>query len=41
MAALAAEATGADACLLWRYGDSGSALAALGGPDSSARRQAR
>ena len=36
MAALAAEATGAEACLLWRYGDSGSALAALGGPRSSA-----
>jgi len=36
MAALAAEATGADACLLWRYGESGPVLAALAGPDSSA-----
>ncbi|MGZ4256339.1 MAG: SpoIIE family protein phosphatase [Gaiellaceae bacterium] len=36
MAALAAEATGADACLLWRYGDGGPMLAALAGPDSSA-----
>ncbi|TMM27009.1 MAG: GAF domain-containing protein [Actinobacteria bacterium] len=36
MAALAAEATGAGACLLWRYGDGGPVLAALAGRDSSA-----
>ena len=36
MAALAAEATGAGACLLWRYGSGAPALAALAGRDSSA-----
>ena len=36
MAALAAETTGADACLLWRYGEGGPVLAALAGPDSTA-----
>jgi serine phosphatase RsbU (regulator of sigma subunit) len=36
VAALAAEATGAEACLLWRYGEGEPVLAALAGPKATA-----